>query len=79
MLIGGREPMLALDMLEAAKQAMVPPHFEISLMADPSGAFTTAAGMIAVAEKQLKAKGATSRGARWRCSAPPGPWARSPG
>ena len=26
-LIGGREPMLALDMLDAAKQAMVPPHF----------------------------------------------------
>lgn len=56
-LIGGREPMLALDMLDAARKAMVPPHFEISVMADPSGAFTTAAGMIAVVEKHLKAKG----------------------
>ena len=62
MLIGGREPLLAIDMLEAAKQAMVPPHFEISVMADPSGAFTTAAGMIAVVEKHLRAKGATSTG-----------------
>jgi methylene-tetrahydromethanopterin dehydrogenase len=61
-LIGGREPMLAIDMLEAAKQAMVPPHFEISVMADPSGAFTTAAGMIAVAERHLKAKGVTLEG-----------------
>lgn len=56
-LIGGREPLLALDMLEAAKQAMVPPHFEISVMADPSGAFTTAAGMVAVVERHLQAAG----------------------
>lgn len=56
-LIGGREPILAMDMLDAAKQAMVAPHFEISVMADPSGAFTTAAGMIAVVEKHLQAGG----------------------
>jgi methylene-tetrahydromethanopterin dehydrogenase len=56
-LIGGREPILALDMLDAAKKAMVPPYFEISVMADPSGAFTTAAGMIAVVEKHLRAAG----------------------
>ncbi|MFO1039823.1 MAG: NAD(P)-dependent methylenetetrahydromethanopterin dehydrogenase [Geminicoccaceae bacterium] len=62
MLIGGREPMLALDMLEAAKKAMVPPYFEISVMADPSGAFTTAAGMVAVVEKHLKAKGSELAG-----------------
>lgn len=55
-LIGGREPLLALDMLDAAKQAMVPPHFEISVMVDPSGAFTTAAGMVAVVERHLRAK-----------------------
>ena len=77
-LIGGREPSLALDMLDAARQAMIPPHFEVSVMADPSGAFTTAAGMIAVAEKHLKAKGMTRwRADAWRCSAPPGRWARS--
>ena len=58
-LIGGREPILAVDMLEAAKQAMVPPYFQISVMADPSGAFTTAAGMVAVVEQKLKAKGQT--------------------
>ena len=31
-------------MMDAAKQAMVPPYFEISVMVDPSGAITTAAG-----------------------------------
>ena len=56
-LIGGREPILAIDMLDAARKAMVPPYFEISVMADPSGAFTTAAGMIAVVEKHLRAAG----------------------
>jgi methylene-tetrahydromethanopterin dehydrogenase len=57
-LIGGREPILAMDMLDAAKNAMVPPHFQISVMADPSGAFTTAAGMVAVVERKLRAKDA---------------------
>jgi methylene-tetrahydromethanopterin dehydrogenase len=62
MLLGGSDPMLALDMLEAAKQAMVPPWFEISVLADPSGAFTTAAAMIAVVEKHLKAMGSELTG-----------------
>lgn len=57
MLIGGRDPLLALDMLEAAKAAMLPPMFAISVMADPSGAFTTAAAMIAMVEKTLRARG----------------------
>ena len=51
--IGGREIGLAADMLDAAKRAMAPP-FEVSVFADPSGAFTTAAGMVACVEKQLK-------------------------
>lgn len=63
-LIGGRDPVLAIDMLEAAKKAMIPPHFEISVMADPSGAFTTAAGMVAVTEKYLKAQGSGLEGRR---------------
>ena len=63
-LIGGRDPVLALDMFEAAKKAMVPPHFEISVMVDPSGAFTTAAAMVAVAEKYAKARGAGLEGKR---------------
>ena len=51
--IGGREIGLAADMLDAARRAMVPP-FEVSVFADPSGAYTTAAGMVACVEKQLK-------------------------
>lgn len=51
--IGGRETGLAADMLDAARKAMVPP-FEVSVFADPSGAFTTAAAMVAAVEKHLK-------------------------
>jgi methylene-tetrahydromethanopterin dehydrogenase len=50
--IGGRDIDLAMDMLEAARKAMVPP-FEISVFADPSGAFTTAAAMMAKVEQHL--------------------------
>lgn len=53
MFIGGRDIGLAMDMLDAAKQAMVPP-FEISVFADPSGAFTTAAALVACVERELK-------------------------
>jgi len=51
--IGGRDLELAMDMLEASHQAMVPP-FEVSVFADPSGAFTTAAALVACVEHQLK-------------------------
>ncbi|WP_029008995.1 NAD(P)-dependent methylenetetrahydromethanopterin dehydrogenase [Azospirillum halopraeferens] len=54
--IGGRDAGLAVDMLERARAAMQPP-FEVSVFADPSGAFTTAAAMVAVVEKHLKAGG----------------------
>ncbi|MBU2572124.1 MAG: methylenetetrahydromethanopterin dehydrogenase [Gammaproteobacteria bacterium] len=53
--IGGRDIGLAIDMLSAAEQAMVPP-FEISVFADPSGAFTTAAALVGCVEKELKTK-----------------------
>jgi methylene-tetrahydromethanopterin dehydrogenase len=53
--IGGRDLGLAMDMLNTCQQAMVPP-FEVSVFADPSGAFTTAAALVACVEKQLKAK-----------------------
>jgi methylene-tetrahydromethanopterin dehydrogenase len=53
--LGGRDAKLAVDMLRAAKKSMVPP-FEISAFADPSGAFTTAAAMVAAAERELAAK-----------------------
>lgn len=55
MYIGGRDLKLAMDMLNTCKQAMVPP-FQISVLADPSGAFTTAAALVACVEKQLKEK-----------------------
>ena len=50
--IGGRDALLAADMLQAARSAMVKP-FVVSLMADPSGAYTTAAAMVACVEAAL--------------------------
>lgn len=51
--IGGRDVMLAADMLDAARAAMVPP-FVVSAMADPSGSYTTAAALVACVEAQLR-------------------------
>ena len=53
--ICGKDDQLAMDMLDAAKKAMVPP-FEISVFPDPAGSFTTAAAMVACTEKLLKGK-----------------------
>jgi methylene-tetrahydromethanopterin dehydrogenase len=50
---GGRDMHIAMDMMEICRESMVPP-FEVSAFADPSGAFTTAAGMVAKVEKALK-------------------------
>ncbi|MGH8547457.1 MAG: NAD(P)-dependent methylenetetrahydromethanopterin dehydrogenase, partial [Methylococcales bacterium] len=50
--IGGRYTEQAINMLKCAKKAMVPP-FEVPVFADPSGAFTTAAGMVAAVEREL--------------------------
>jgi methylene-tetrahydromethanopterin dehydrogenase len=50
--IGGRDALLAADMLERAKDAMFKP-FVVSVMADPSGAYTTAAAMVAGVEAAL--------------------------
>lgn len=61
--IGGRDAVLALDMLDAAKGSMFPP-FEISLFADPYGAFTTAGAMIACVERRLKERRATIAGSK---------------
>jgi len=55
MFFGGKNAIAALDMLAAAKKAMVPP-FAISLFADPGGSFTTAAAMVVCVEKILKEK-----------------------
>jgi methylene-tetrahydromethanopterin dehydrogenase len=53
--IGGRDIKQAIDMLKIAKKSMVSP-FEVSVFADPSGAFTTAAAMVAIVENELKTK-----------------------
>ncbi|MEI2637089.1 MAG: NAD(P)-dependent methylenetetrahydromethanopterin dehydrogenase [Methylotenera sp.] len=51
--VGGRDIDLTMDMLEAAQRAMFPP-FQFSVFADPSGAFTTAAAMLAKVDFHLK-------------------------
>ena len=52
---GGKQAIAALDMLETAKKALVPP-FGISFFADPAGSFITAAAMVACVEKLLRDK-----------------------
>jgi methylene-tetrahydromethanopterin dehydrogenase len=60
--IGGRDVVMAADMLEAARRAMVPP-FEVSVFADPSGSYTTATAMLGSVEYQLrKAHGTDLKG-----------------
>lgn len=62
--IGGRDVVVAQDMLELAQKSMFPP-FMVSAFADPSGSYTTAAGMIACVERHLrKAHGSTLQGKR---------------
>ena len=51
----GRDAVLALDMMDAAKKALLKP-FEVSLFADPYGSFTTAGAMVACVEKVLREK-----------------------
>lgn len=53
--IAGKDAVLALDMLDRYRKALLKP-FEISAFADPAGSFTTAAAMVACVEKILKQK-----------------------
>jgi methylene-tetrahydromethanopterin dehydrogenase len=53
--IGGKDAVLALDMVEQLRKTLLKP-FEISCFADPAGSFTTAAAMVACVEKILKQK-----------------------
>ncbi len=53
--IGGKDALLSLDMMDAAKKALVPP-FGLSTFADPAGSFTTAAAMVACVERVLRLK-----------------------
>jgi methylene-tetrahydromethanopterin dehydrogenase len=61
--IGGRDVVLAADMLDAARKAMVPP-FVVSVFADPSGSFTTAAALVACVERHLKKAHETDLGGK---------------
>jgi methylene-tetrahydromethanopterin dehydrogenase len=55
MFFAGKNAIAALDMVAAAKKALVPP-FGMSFFADPAGSFTTAAAMLACVEKTLMDK-----------------------
>lgn len=57
--IGGRDVLEAADMLDAARRAMVPP-FVVSVFADPSGSYTTAAALVACVQAQLRKAHATT-------------------
>lgn len=61
--IGGRDVHLATDMFQNAKNAMVGP-FQVGIFADPNGAYTTAASIVALIEKTLIEK--TGRGLKDR-------------
>ena len=51
--IGGRDVHLATDMFKSAKKAMVGP-FEVGVFADPNGAYTTSASVVALVKQVLK-------------------------
>ena len=61
--IGGHDVNLAADMLEQARGAMVPP-FEVAVFADPNGAYTTSAALVALVSRHLVAR--TGRGLEGR-------------
>jgi methylene-tetrahydromethanopterin dehydrogenase len=56
--IGGRDVLAAADMLDSARRAMVPP-FVVSVFADPSGSYTTAAALVAKTESALRQRHGT--------------------
>lgn len=51
--IGGRDVHMATDMFQSAKNAMVAP-FEVGVFADPNGAYTTSASVVALVAKVLE-------------------------
>jgi methylene-tetrahydromethanopterin dehydrogenase len=53
--IGGRDVHLATDMFQNAKGAMVGP-FKVGVFADPNGAYTTSASIVALTEQVLREK-----------------------
>lgn len=61
--IGGSDVNLAADMLQTAQSAMFNP-FELSVMADPNGAYTTSGALFALARHHLIASGKQLDGQR---------------
>jgi methylene-tetrahydromethanopterin dehydrogenase len=57
--IAGKDAILALDMMKAAREALLPP-FELSIFADPAGSFTTAAALVACVESVLQSNKKTA-------------------
>ena len=57
--LGGKDVHLATDMFRIACKAMVKP-FEASVFADPNGAYTTSASIVALVEQALHERGAES-------------------
>ena len=53
--LGGRDVYLATDMFQNAKKAMVGP-FQVGVFADPNGAYTTSASIVALVEQALAKK-----------------------
>ena len=53
--IGGREVHVAADMFQIARRAMVD-DFQVGVFADPNGAYTTSASVIALVERALLAR-----------------------
>ncbi|WP_374335786.1 NAD(P)-dependent methylenetetrahydromethanopterin dehydrogenase [Methyloversatilis sp.] len=53
--IGGRDVHMATDMFQSAKNAMVG-DFQVGVFADPNGAYTTSAAVVALLEKAVKDK-----------------------
>jgi methylene-tetrahydromethanopterin dehydrogenase len=61
--VGGKNAVLALAMVKAAQEALVPP-FRLSIFADPAGSFTTAGAMVACVERVLKERQRSLGGSR---------------
>lgn len=61
--IGGRDVNLTEDMLDTAGNAMFAP-FQVGLMADPNGAYTTSAALVALSCAHLRRAGGQAAGSR---------------
>lgn len=70
--IGGRDVNLASEMFQDAKNAMVGPY-QVGVFADPNGAYTTSASIVALVEQVLKDKTAKGMQGRQVAIFGPGP------